>query len=298
MQTELVKICPVCSGSEFKSILSCEDYSYSHKQFTIQECNGCALRLTNPRPDQDAIGEFYRSEEYISHTSKSNSLFDWIYLKARGYTLRWKQKLISTEKSTGSLLDFGCGTGEFLSHMALNNWVAFGVEPSDKARKKAEGLPGTKQLAGSLESLAEKKYDIITLWHVLEHVPNPDLLLRKLKSLLNDDGLIFVAVPNHESYDGKHYGKYWAGYDVPRHFWHFSQTTLPQLFTQQNLSLQKIVPMKLDAFYVSLLSEKHKNKGKHSFLSPLKAMSTGLKSNAKAQKNLNFSSLIYIAKHA
>lgn len=298
MQTESVKICPVCKGAEFKSIICCEDYTYSHKQFTIQACVFCGLQLTNPRPDQNSISEFYGSDEYISHTGESKSIFDLIYLKARRHTLDWKQKLVSAGKNKGTILDFGSGTGEFLSHMALNDWKAFGVEPSDKARKKAEGLPGNKQLVSELESLPERKFDVITLWHVLEHVPNPDLLLSQLKSLLNKDGLIFVAVPNHESFDAQHYGKYWAAYDVPRHFWHFAQRTLERLFINQGLALQKIVPMKLDAFYVSLLSEKYKNNGRYSLLSPVKAINIALKSNSRAQKNLNYSSLIYVAKHA
>lgn len=300
MQIENVNKCPVCSGIEFENFLTCEDHTYSHQLFNIQKCKGCGLRLTNPRPDQNSIGEFYQSNEYISHTGKSHSIIDFIYLSARTFTLKWKRQIISSHKSNGNLLDYGCGTGEFVKHMASHHWKINGIEPSNTARKKAEELINTSKPAifEKLEELPPIKYDVISLWHVLEHVPHPDQLLLKLKSLLNPNGVIFVAVPNYESYDAQVYGRHWAAYDVPRHFWHFTKTTLSEIFIKQGYTPPKVIPMKLDAYYVSLLSEKYKNGGKHSLISPFKALLNGLKSNAKGRKNQNYSSLIYIAGHA
>lgn len=300
MQTELVKFCPVCKGSSFTDVFECKDYTYSHEHFNIQCCVSCQLLLTNPRPDNNSIGDFYKSEEYISHSGKANSLYDWIYLKARNYTLGWKHKMVSNRKTKGAILDYGCGTGEFINYMANNNWEASAVEPSDEAREKVKTHSKNKNLFvyKNLDHLPEKKYDIITLWHVLEHTPHPDLLIGQLKEKLNEGGLIFVAVPNHEAYDAKYYQTHWAAYDVPRHFWHFAKSNIEKLYNNNKLILREVLPMKLDAYYVSLLSEKYKNNSSHNLATPVKAFITGLKSNAKARKTMNYSSLIYIAGHA
>lgn len=280
--------------------MECKDYTHSHQQFYIQRCEACHLLLTNPRPDQTTIGKYYKSEEYISHTGKTNSLFDWIYLRARTFTLKWKQNIITSRKPQGRILDYGCGTGEFVNQMAQNNWEALAIEPSDEARIKALQLSKSSNLSvyKTIAELPEKKFDVITLWHVLEHVPHPDQLIHHLKKKLNEDGLIFVAVPNYTSYDAAHYKNHWAAYDVPRHFWHFAPNHMAQLLTNSKLKLKETLPMKLDAYYVSLLSEKYRNNSKHSWVTPIKAILTALKSNAKARKTLNYSSLIYIAGHA
>lgn len=300
MQTEVVKFCPVCQGSSFVNEMECKDYTHSHQHFNIQRCEDCQLLLTNPRPDQTTIGNYYKSKEYISHTGETHSLLDWIYLRARNFTLRWKRNIISSRKTKGIILDYGCGTGEFITIMASNNWEAFGVEPSDEARKKVETKSKAINLSvfKKLDDLPEKKFDVITLWHVLEHVPHPDQLIQHLKEKLTEGGLIFVAVPNHKSYDAECYKNHWAAYDVPRHFWHFAPDQMAALFTNNNLNLKETLPMKLDAYYVSLLSEKYKNNSKHNWVTPIKALLKGLKSNAKARKTLNYSSLIYIAGHA
>ena len=132
------------------------------------------------------------------------------------------------------------------------------------------------------------------MWHVLEHVPNVENQIAQLKRLLKPHGTIFIAVPNFKSYDANYYGNFWAAYDVPRHLWHFSKTAIQKLFAKQNLKLIKILPMILDSFYVSLLSEKYKT-GKMNFV---KAFYIGLLSNIKAKQNLEYSSHIYVIKNS
>jgi len=300
MQTEWVKICPVCKGTVFETVMQCTDHTYSHQPFVLQQCPSCQLLLTNPRPGPNAIGGFYQSDEYISHNRKARSFFDWAYLKARNHTLQWKHKLIASRKATGAILDYGCGTGEFIHYMAHKDWGAYAVEPSGLARGKARQLAAGKPLPiyESLEGLGGKKFDVITLWHVLEHVPHPGQLLATLKAKLNEGGLVFVAVPNHESYDARHYKQHWAAYDVPRHFWHFAQANMVQLLQHNGLAHLETIPMKLDAYYVSLLSEKYKNNLHHNLATPFMAMRTAWKSNAEARKTSNYSSLTYIAGHA
>lgn len=299
MQTELVKVCPVCQGTSFRNILSCKDYTYSQGFFSIQECKTCQLRLTNPRPDTDSIGKFYQSPSYISHSGKSNNIYDFIYLQARKLALRQKFRLINKHKQQGAILDYGCGTGEFLEYMATRSWTALGVEPAENARAKANHLviKSNGQVKRALDDLPTGNFDVITLWHVLEHIAAPDKLLSSLKKRLHKGGFIFVAVPNHKSHDAEYYKEHWAGYDVPRHFWHFSPPQIQTLFKNQGLHYYDKIPMKMDSYYVSLLSEKYKNSGSHNLFTPARALIRGMISNVKGKKSMNYSSLIYIVRH-
>jgi 2-polyprenyl-3-methyl-5-hydroxy-6-metoxy-1,4-benzoquinol methylase len=141
--------------------------------------------------------------------------------------------------------------------------------------------------------LQSHSFDVITMWHVLEHVPDIGNQIKELKRLLKPDGTLLIAVPNFNSYDAKHYGVFWAAYDVPRHLWHFSKTAIKMLFEKEDMKLEKVLPMKFDAFYVSLLSEKYKS-GKMNFF---KAFFVGLQSNWSAKRNFEFSSHIYVIKN-
>jgi 2-polyprenyl-3-methyl-5-hydroxy-6-metoxy-1,4-benzoquinol methylase len=295
MALESVSICPICSSSSFTKFLSAKDHTTAGEQFEIIKCSECNLALTNPRPDINYIGKYYQSEKYISHTGGSKSLFDKVYVFARTITLGWKLKLINKYKPTGSILDYGCGTGEFLHHLKIHGWAISGVEPSEGARSKATDLL-EKPIHSSIEKLEASQFDVITLWHVLEHIHDLNEKLLAIKSLLKQDGIIFIAVPNHEAPDAQKYGAYWAGYDVPRHLWHFSKDSMKKLLDKTGLELIDIQPMKLDAYYVSLLSEGYKNPNQNKLVSALKAVASGLVSNFTANKTQNHSSLIYIAK--
>jgi predicted TPR repeat methyltransferase len=221
---------------------------------------------------------------------------DKIYIQARSITLKWKHELISHYKQVGKILDYGCGTGEFLKFMQTKSWNVSGVEPSETARGRAIELTKT-EIYGDLKSTKEK-FDIITLWHVLEHVHDLNEKIDVLISHLNDDGIIFIAVPNYESADARKYKSHWAGYDVPRHLWHFSQSNMKQLLFKHGLQLLKTEPMKLDSYYVSMLSENYKNPNPASFVSMTKAILSGFQSNNSARKTGSYSSLIYIAKRS
>lgn len=219
-----------------------------------------------------------------------------IYKTARKFALAWKANVIESHNKKGNAFDFGCGTGEFLQTLKSKGWDVEGVEPSDVARGKAESLI-TQKLHRSLSEISVKQYDTITAWHVIEHVPELSATIRRLAELLKKDGTLFIAVPNYESPDAEKYQALWAGYDVPRHLWHFSRKSMKQLLTDNGLGLKKILPMKLDAYYVSMLSEDYKNGRKGSLGNLLKGLFSGFKSNLTAGSN-NYSSLIYIAKRS
>ncbi|WKK76615.2 class I SAM-dependent methyltransferase [Marivirga salinae] len=291
---EKLSECPVCSASNLKNHKVIKDHSVSQESFNIMICDNCNFQFTNPRPNEEEIAKYYQSDEYISHSDKANSPINFIYKVARKYALASKRKLINsiTKDKKGRLLDYGCGTGYFLETMQKNGWKTYGIEPNDSAREIANTKGKVQESIEELK-LKNKKFDVITLWHVLEHIHNLNETIKILKTILKEKGKIVIAVPNIESYEQKVFEEEWAAYDVPRHLYHFSQDTMNTLMLKHGLKIKKIYPMKLDSYYVSLLSNKYKfNKNKF-----LNSFITGYKSNSYANLNKNnYSSLIYIIK--
>lgn len=285
--------CPICKNKDLQFLTRCTDFTVSHETFEIRQCTNCTLGITTPRPDSNSLGQYYQSEEYVSHSGKTSGGIGLLYKIARSFTLNWKRDSIEKHKTPGDILDFGCGTGEFLHAMQNSGWNITGIEPSDLARSKAERL--TKQKIHSTLEVTGK-FDVITAWHVVEHVPDLTETILKLKVLLKKDGILFIAVPNFQSPDGNSYKENWAGFDVPRHLWHFSKKSMNTLLESTKLKLQDIKPMTLDAYYVSLLSEKYKNLNTLNISCLIKGFLGGLKSNITAKREINHSSLIYIAK--
>lgn len=285
--------CPVCESPELKHYLLCKDHTVSHETFRLQQCAACGFVLTNPRPDEHALPRYYQSEHYISHSDNNSGLVNQTYRIARRFTLAWKYKVIQRYALTKpeKLLDYGCGTGSFLNECIRNSIHVAGIEPSPEARIAAIANTNAP-VYPNLDQLQDT-YDVITLWHVLEHVPDLHQTLRKLKARLEENGTMFIAVPNLQSPDAEKYKEHWAGYDVPRHLWHFSRDTMRKVLTTHQLEIQNVLPMKLDAYYVSLLSEKYRG-GNHVLLNMAKAAFTGWNANRTARKTANYSSLIYI----
>ncbi len=278
--------------SKPKIYLSVKDHSVSKKTFELYHDVNLDLLITTPKPNETELPKYYESEDYISHTDGKRTLFEKIYQFVKNIALKNKLNLINNlQTNKGNLLDIGAGTGDFLNVAKQNGWHTIGLEPNEKAKNSAinKGI----SFAENSKDLENNSFDIITMWHVLEHVPDLEFQILELKRLLKPNGVILIAVPNFNSFDAKYYGAHWAAYDVPRHLWHFSKTAIKFLFEKHDLHLNKIIPMKFDSFYVSLLSEKYKN-GKINFF---KAFVIGLQSNYKAKQNLEFSSHIYVIKN-
>ncbi|QCX41142.1 class I SAM-dependent methyltransferase [Aureibaculum algae] len=277
--------------------ISCEDYTVSHETFSISIDKESELLVTTPQPKEEDLGKYYESEDYISHSDTKKSVVDKLYHSVRSYTIKKKVKLInSLNADEKTILDIGAGTGDFLAACKNDGWKVTGVEPNEKAVELLNSkLGGSRvQIFSDINELNSESYDVITMWHVLEHVPNLKEYIAKLKLLLKPNGTLIVAVPNFKSFDANHYKEFWAAYDVPRHLWHFSRKSISDLFGQENMKVEKVLPMKFDSFYVSLLSEKYKT-GKSNLV---KAFWVGLKSNSKARSSKEYSSLIYVIKNA
>ncbi len=282
-------ICPICKSEEYKDQMSCIDYTTSGELFSIVSCKDCGLWQTYPKPAIQEIQKYYDSAEYISHSDKKKSLFDRIYHIVREYTLIQKIALVKKFVPRGTILDYGCGTGYFLEKCKKNGFDVLGVEPNAWARELA-----VKKSLTVKES--EKDYvrdgtqvEMMSLWHVLEHLHHPEEFVDRAYGILKDKGYLLLALPNRLSYDAAYYGTYWAGYDVPRHLFHFTTKDVLNL-TRAKFELKQIYPMYFDSFYVSILSEKYK-KNKCAFI---KGLFVGSISNFKAYKNNQYSSLIYV----
>ena len=274
---------------DLKPYLDCKDYTVSKETYQVMLNKEYEMLVTKPVPEN--IADYYKSEDYISHTDSKKSIIDKVYQFVKNITLKRKLKLINSfNTSSKNILDVGAGTGDFLKFCKNNSWNVFGVEPSIDARNIAKEKEVV--LLENLSEIKNKSFDIITLWHVLEHVENITEYISNLKELLSDNGRLIIAVPNYKSYDAKHYKDFWAAFDVPRHLWHFSQTSISKLFAKENMVVEKTLPMKFDSYYVSLLSEKYKT-GK---MNPIKAFYRGFISNFKASSSSEYSSLIYVIK--
>ncbi len=288
---ETIKENPSIEGFSGIKVIDLKDYFLTQEEFSIYKDEKTGVHFTFPQPLND-LSRYYESENYISHTDGKKSLFEKIYQIAKQYNLDQKLKLIKETTQGKSILDYGCGAGDFLQHMQKNGYDVTGMEPNPKANEISKSKIGNDNVVNCELKDINKKFDIITMWHVLEHIPNLNEILTELKKHLNPGGTLIIAVPNHLSYDANYYGKYWAAYDVPRHLWHFNPDSIKRLVNNFGMKIENVNPMKLDSFYVSLLSEKYKG---NSFPF-LKAFYIGLKSNQSAKKTGQYSSLIYTIK--
>lgn len=275
--------------------LAVKDHSVSGEEFELVRNSEYGFLETLPLPASDKLSDYYKSEDYISHTNSKRNLFEKAYHLVRAISLKKKLSLINSFSSEEKkLLDVGCGTGDFLETAKQNNWQVVGIEPNEKARTIANKK--TNNSVFEIEQLLKidaHSFDVITLWHVLEHLPNLENQISVFKKLLKPDGVLIIAVPNYKSFDAKHYAEFWAAFDVPRHLWHFNKESLSNLVSKFKMEVIKIKPMWFDAFYVSMLSEKYKT-GR---MNPIKGFWIGLLSNLKSIRTKEASSLIYTIKN-
>jgi ubiquinone/menaquinone biosynthesis C-methylase UbiE len=273
-----------------------KDHAVSGEDFVLVFDSNYRLYKTTPQPDTLKLPEYYKSDDYISHTDYKRNLKEKLYHTVKQFALKKKLKLINNfQTEAKNLLDFGCGTGDFLKVCQKNGWEVTGIEPNQNARDIASQKLNHKVFdVAQLSQFENNSFDVITLWHVLEHLPNYKEDLETLKNLLKPEGVLVAAVPNFESFDANYYQSFWAAWDVPRHLWHFSQYSISKLMEDLYMEVDKIKPMYFDAFYVSLLSEYYKT-GRHNYI---KSFFTGLRSNLSALKTGDYSSLIYVVKKA
>lgn len=252
--------CPLCNSEKIYKHRSVRDFSISGETFEIYICSECGFQFTQNHPAESEIGPYYQSEDYISHSDTSKGFINTVYHWVRSIMLNKKYKLISRETKGNKLLDIGCGTGYFPNFMKKKNYKVSGVEKEEEAREFAKNTFNIPVISPEdfLQADNTEQYDIITLWHVLEHIENWNEYLKAIHNKLDTKGILLIALPNHWSFDASFYKEYWAGYDVPRHLWHFNPETLAMLMKQHNFNVRKLKKLPFDSFYNALLSEKYR----------------------------------------
>lgn len=283
--------CPWCGSDKAQIKLWLKDEFLTREEFHLCECLSCGLLYTMPRPSKDIIGNYYKSEEYYSHQENKKGFIPKIYETVKKVNLKHKYKLATSGTRKGKLLDIGCGVGDFIHTAEKNGWKCIGVEPSEEAKTIArKRIRANIITSEELEQIPEASFDLITMWHVLEHVDNLKWQIEQLQRLIKPQGRIMIAVPNYKSYDAQFYKELWAAYDVPRHLCHFDKNTLTKIFKSKGLELKKTEKLIWDAYYISYMSEQYK----HHSLPLVKGIVRGLISNFKARKTGEWSSLVYI----
>ena len=281
-------ICPACGHQDQTHHLHVVDHFLSKESFELKRCLACQLVFTTPRPSIEKISDYYKSEDYVSHSSTKKGLVNSVYNWVRNYTLNKKVKLISSLVSGRQLLDIGAGSGHFVGRAKNAGYSVLGLEPDADARKVAKDLNGVDlENLDRLYELSPATYDVVTMWHVLEHVYNLSDDVKQIASLIQSNGVWVIAVPNYTSFDARYYGAHWAAYDVPRHLYHFEPNSIIPFIEKNGFTFEKMLPMKFDSYYVSMLSEKYKGG------SLLNALRIGWLSNLRS-KNGKCSSQIYV----
>jgi 2-polyprenyl-3-methyl-5-hydroxy-6-metoxy-1,4-benzoquinol methylase len=289
-----IKACPLCGGTHLKHVMTCTDFYASGESFELFSCDDCRFTFTQGFPTGAAMDGYYESPGYVPHSDARKGMMNVAYHRVRKHMLGRKARLVmkTSRCSSGKLLDIGTGTGYFPSVMIEKGWEVEAIEKNTHARafaKEKFGLDVKPEEA--LDTFEPGMFDVITLWHVMEHLENLSKIWNRLYELLADKGILIIAVPNCASYDAEKYGANWAAYDVPRHLWHFTPTTMQQWASKQGFIMAERYPMPFDAFYVSMLSEKNMKK----FFPFLRGLYTGLLAwfSALVRKERS-SSMIYV----
>lgn len=254
--------CPICGSNERNDLLKAPDRFNLRDGdiFQLVSCKQCEFVYLNPRPNPETISQFYQNDEYqpFLSTQANFSFFERLYTLIRTFTNKNKLRKILEFKQCGRILDIGCGTGEFLNGMKMNGWETFGVEKDRSAVKFAKSAYKLNVKAGELvEADFEKKgFDVITLWHVLEHVYFPVDEFNLIKELLKDDGILLIALPNISSPDAGFYKNNWIALDTPRHLTHFTEKNIVDLCGRTGFQVVRTGQLIQDAFFNCLMSEK------------------------------------------
>lgn len=261
----LIQDCPLCGSDQLKPFLTVKDFSISKEDFILKSCTVCDFTFTANPPSAEHAGPYYQSDVYISHSDTKKGLVNRVYHWVRDLMLGKKKSMIESVQKGRSLLDVGTGTGYFLNYMKGQGYQTQGIEISKQARDAAiqnfglEVNEPNHLLSGQLN----QQFDVVTMWHVLEHIYSPELTMKAIHGVLKKEGHLVIAVPNKDSFDATNYEEYWAGYDVPRHLWHFTPTTMETFAKKNDFKIVKNEILPFDSFYVSMLSEQYRKTGFH-----------------------------------
>jgi 2-polyprenyl-3-methyl-5-hydroxy-6-metoxy-1,4-benzoquinol methylase len=291
------KACPICESTSIEKTIQVKDFTVSKELYDLYRCSDCGFIFTQDIPDAEHIGPYYKSDDYVSHSNTKKGLFFQVYHRVREFMLSRKYKEILSNTILGSetkLLDIGSGRGYFLNYMQQKSFDCTGIEQDPDVRQAARDQFGLKILAPTeLYQLEDNQFDVITMWHVLEHIHDFRGYLQKIKSLLKKDGLLVVALPNPGCADQLMYKEFWAGWDVPIHLWHFSPKNAEDLMAQYQFKMIDKRRLPFDPFYLSILASKERGDS----MPMLRGFFNGFRAYFKSLSDINAStSLTYYFK--
>lgn len=292
--------CPCCGGRAYTLLFSCKDYLVSGKEFPLIRCTECGFLFTDQAPLPEELGGYYKSTEYVSHQDEQRGFINRIYRFIRRIMLSQKGRWVKQSMQgyfPKTMLEVGAGIGYFARYMQQKGVIISAIEQDEQARFQAEQRLG-KVLYPYLSDLPTEEvptggFDLIALWHVLEHIPDFSSHLQSFRQLLSDRGRLILALPNPNSFDAQYYGSHWAAYDVPRHLWHFSPQSVTSLARRFGWKVIAEKSLLLDGFYISILSEQ--NSRNKSLSSLLRGIWVGFRAFIHALPNKRkASSIVYV----
>lgn len=252
--------CIVCGSTDFSEKRSIQDWLVSNETFSLKECHTCSFRFVSDPPAAEDAGAYYETEEYVEHSDNRDGIINRMYHVGRKWMMNYKLKMLKRYSTGTSILDVGSGAGYFLNFMKQNGYQTNGIEISAKAVANCKEKYGIEAFSPSdfMEQTVPGKYDLITMWHVFEHVYQYDEYFKSFENYLTKDGALVIAMPNYYCLEEKHYKNYWNGYDVPRHLWHFTPDTFPRFAADRGFEVVKMHNLPLDPFYNCMISASYK----------------------------------------
>jgi 2-polyprenyl-3-methyl-5-hydroxy-6-metoxy-1,4-benzoquinol methylase len=290
-------VCLVCGSNSRRPFLTVDNRFNVSQKFHLVQCQDCGFVYLSPRPEEKSITQYYQDSGYQPHQKEALSLSGKLYQLVRIWNNHYKRRLIEKFSAKGKILDYGCGTGEFLLEMKNSGWETYGFEPTASA--VAIAVDYGLNIIPDLRSIKEK-VNVVTLWHVLEHVHDARTLLVDLQKILDPAGLLCIALPNRRSLDAVLFKQNWVAYDVPRHLYHFSAADLEKFLNSEGFKIESIKSLPFDPWYNSFLSASLEFRN-----SRLKLLGIGLPKSIFAAAAVNFlsflskknnSSIIYLAR--
>ena len=245
--------CIICGNIKTAPYSKLRDrLAQSQEIFQLVKCE-CGFVFLNPRPDSGEISTYYQYSEYDPHTSGTKNSWNKIYQFIQRFTMQWKYHKITSFYRSGKLLDIGGGQGEFAAYIASRGWdVVCQDRLTDKLNMKAS------QEFNSVVDLTEIQdegcFDVITLWHSLEHIHDISKLYFHINRLLSPNGILLIAVPNLQAPEQSSYSNKWAAFDAPRHLYHFHPGSLISLCNKYKFRVLRKFSLFQDTPYNILLS--------------------------------------------
>lgn len=297
--------CPLCGTRPFRLVYTVQDRLHSEPArtknqpqgaaFCIVACSSCGFLYLNPRPIPEKLKEFYHSEKYDPHIRRGGGWVGALYRWIRPFSIRRKAALVWHRREPGTLLDVGCGTGEFLQYMKRCGWRVLGVESDAGAAQQARSA-GCDVLTGdpATVSFPDLKFDLVTFWHSLEHLPDLRGTLDAVAKRIRPGGILAVALPNPDSFDAGFYRSLWVAWDAPRHLYHFKRRDLEKLLSAYNIRWFATRSLPLDPWYNALLSELSWTSGVRALPKIVRGMGIGLISFIRGWKPGEGSSNLYL----